>query len=319
MSEEQKILFGVDNSQFARDAVAAAGNLLKDNENLRMTIFHGIAEPDLSYVSKAPLSPEAVEKYLQLWSAEEQKILRQASVAATETGFAADRVDIRYEEKCKDPAISMLYLAKEEGFSSIALARWGAKTLAKNIMGSVTYKLINMAADLPVWMIDPRISSHDVLVTIVGAEISRRVMEHTAQHFAHLTQSRFTLFHVIPTVAPELHTSSYWDYVRNLNGEERQKEMMHRMEGYLKKTEQIANEGKEKLVREGVPEANISVKFQNQKEGISRDILAELEKGRYGILVLGRKGSRDIETFGLGSKATKLIHTAHALMVCLVN
>ena len=34
MSTEQKVLFGVDNSQFARDAVAAAGGLLKNNENL---------------------------------------------------------------------------------------------------------------------------------------------------------------------------------------------------------------------------------------------------------------------------------------------
>jgi hypothetical protein len=36
-------------------------------------------------------------------------------------------------------------------------------------------------------------------------------------------------------------------------------------------------------------------------------------------LMIGRKGVRDISQFGLGSKANKLVHTAHARMVCLVT
>ncbi|MDH3555071.1 MAG: universal stress protein, partial [Deltaproteobacteria bacterium] len=118
MSTEQKVLFGVDNSQFARDAVAAAGGLLKNNENLKMTIFHGIPEPDLSYLSKAPLSAEALEKHLQLWSKEEQKLIRRAKDAVIDAGFDPDKVDTFYEEKCKDPVISMINLANKEGFET---------------------------------------------------------------------------------------------------------------------------------------------------------------------------------------------------------
>ncbi len=319
MSTEQKVLFGVDNSQFARDAVAAAGSLLKNNENLKMTIFHGIPEPDLSYLSKAPLSAEALEKHLQLWSKEEQKIIRRAKEAVIDAGFDPDRVDTFYEEKCKDPVGSMINLANKEGFETIALARWGARTLAQKIMGNVTYRLISMAYNLPVWMIDPRISSQDVLVTIVGADISRRVVEHAIRYFSHLKQSRFTFFHVIPPIPPQLLTSSYWDHVRELNEEERQEDMARRRKDYSEKARSIAEEGKEKLIDAGVPEQNIAVKFQAQKEGIARDILTELEEGNYGVFLLGRKGFMDISQFELGSKANKLLHTAHALMTCLVN
>ena len=122
MKKEQKVLFGVDYSQFARDAVAAAGGLLKNNENLKITIFHGIPEPDLSYLSKAPLSPEAVEKHLQLWSIEELKTLRRAKEAVIENGFDPDRVETSYEEKCRDPVMSMINLANKEDFEVIALA-----------------------------------------------------------------------------------------------------------------------------------------------------------------------------------------------------
>ena len=319
MSKQQKLLFGVDNSEFARDAVAAAANLFKDNEKLKMTIFHGIPEPDPSHIFEPSLSPEEVEKHLQLWSRERQKVIRLAKEAAIDAGFDPERVHTAYEEKCKDPVISMINLASKEDFAAIALARWGARTLAQKIVGHVTYKLINLADHLPLWIIDPRISSHDLLVTVVGADISRRVVEHTIRYFSHLKESRFTLFHVIPPLAPELHTASYWEIISDMSGGEQQENMGGRMQAYLDKAKSIAQEGKERLISAGIPEENVVVKFQSQKQGIARDILKELEEGNHGILVLGRKGVKDISQFGLGSKANKLIHTAHALMVCLVN
>ena len=319
MKKEQKVLFGVDKSQFARDAVAAAANLLKENDNLKMTIFHGILEPDLSYLLEASLSPEGVEKNLQLWSREQQQVLRRAKEAVIDAGFDPDRVSTFYEEKCKDPAISMIHLANKEDFQAIGLARWGGRTLAQRVIGSVTYKLINLVDHLPLWIIDPRISFRDLLVTVVGAEISRRVVEHTVLYLSHLKESRFTLFHVIPPLAPELHTSSYWEAISDMAGGEQQENMAGRIQEYLDKARSIAQEGKERLISAGIPEENIVVKFQTQKEGIARDILKELEEGKHGILVLGRKGVKDISQFGLGSKANKVLHSSHAFMVCLVN
>jgi nucleotide-binding universal stress UspA family protein len=319
MAKEKKVLFGVDSSEFARGAVAAAAKLFKDNEYLKMTIFHGIPEPDPSHIFEPSLSPEEVERHLQLWSQERQKIIRLAKEAAIDAGFHPDRVNTSYEEKCKDPVISMINLANKEDFQAIALARWGTRSLAQKVMGHVTYKLMNMAYHLPLWMIDPRISSHEILVTIVGAEISHRVVEHTIQYFSHLKESKFTLFHVIPPVAPELHTASYWDIIRDLSGGEKQENMANRMVEYLDKAKTIAQEGKKRLVSAGIPEENVVVKFQAQKEGIARDILKELEEGNHGILLLGRKGVKDISQFGLGSKASKLLHYARVLMICLVN
>ena len=73
-----------------------------------MTIFHGIPEPDPSHIFEPSLSPEEVEKHLQLWSRERQKVIRPATEAAIHGGFDPDRVNTSYEEKCKDPVISMI-------------------------------------------------------------------------------------------------------------------------------------------------------------------------------------------------------------------
>ena len=44
--------------------------------------------------------------------------------------------------------------------------------MGRHVMGSMTYRLAQMAEDLAMWVIDPHIASHDVLLTVVGAPIS---------------------------------------------------------------------------------------------------------------------------------------------------
>jgi nucleotide-binding universal stress UspA family protein len=320
MDKERSILFGVDDSVFARQAMAAIGSLLKDNQNLKITIFHGAPVLELSMLSRVPhLSTEVIENYQKLWSSEQGKVLERAKEVLVESGFASEKVSTIYEEQCHNPASSMYKLATFEDFETLALARGGAATTPKEMMGSVTYRLANLADDRVLWVVDPRFLSQDVLVTLVGADISRRVMEHTIRYFSHLKESRFTLFHVIPPVPPQLYESSYWVYTPNSNDKKSLEEMALWMEDYAKEVEKIANEGKEILIREGVPEGNVVIKLQAQQKGIARDILRELEEGRYGILVLGRKGFKDIKQFGLGSKANKLLHTAQAHLICLIN
>jgi len=320
MDKERSILFGVDDSVFARQAIAAIGSLLKDNQNLKITIFHGAPVLELSVLSRAVrFSGEVIENYKKLWSLEQEKVLERAKEVLAESGFDPQRVSTIYEEQCHNPASSMYKLATFESFETLALARGGATTTPRDMMGSVTYRLANLTDDRVLWVVDPRFLSRDVLVTFVGADISRRVMEHTVRYFSHLRENRFTLFHVIPPVPPQVYESSYWVYGANLNEKGRLEEMALWMKDYAKEVEKIANEGKEKLLRAGVPEQNVLIKLQVQQKGIARDIVTELEEGKYGILILGRKGFKDIKQFGLGSKANKLLYTAQAFSICLVN
>ena len=320
MDKEASILFGVDDSVFARQAIAATGSLLKDNQNLRITIFHGAPVPELSMLSRVPsLSGEVMENYQKLWNLEQKRVLERAEEVLAESGFDPQRVSTIYEKQCNNPASSMYKLAVFEDFETLALTRGVAAAPPREVIGSVTYRLANLTNDRVLWVIDPRFLSQDVLVTFVGADISRRVLEHAVRYFSHLKESRFTLFHVIPPVPPQVYESSYWVYGVNLDEKERLAEMALWMKDYTKEVAKIADEGKERLITSGVPERNVLIKMQAQQRGIARDILTELEEGKYGILILGRKGFKDIKQFGLGSKANKLLHTAQAFSICLVN
>ena len=76
MSMEQKVLFGIDDSEFARQAAGAAGDLLKNNVNLKIKVFYGAPDPNISHLAKLlRLSSETVEEYETVCTLEEQSIL----------------------------------------------------------------------------------------------------------------------------------------------------------------------------------------------------------------------------------------------------
>lgn len=318
MNLEQKMLFGIHDLESARQALISTGALLKERENLGVTLFHGASDSDISTLAKLlRLTPEVVEEYHKICSMEEHEVLEQAKDLLIESGFDGARLATICEGKCHDPAAAILKLANTEGLDPIVLARRREPLLERMLMGPATYRVIQMAEWRTVWLIDTPVASHDVLVALVGAPISRRVMEHAAQHFGHLKDSKFTFFHVVPPVPPV-----YWDDTRIFEEQEREERDAQKdswMQDYADRVEEFAAEGKKRLVSAGVPAENIVFKVKPTKKGMAGDILMELEQGNYGILAIGRKGSREISPFRVGSIANKLLHNAQRCVVCLVN
>jgi len=318
MSVDKKLLFGVDDSDFSRQALAAAGELQKNSPNLKITIFHGAGDPNFPFMTKMLKQiPDELEKCHQLLSLEEKSILKKAKEALTESGFDPKRVTTIFEQGCNDPSKSMMKLAGSQDFETVAVARWGARSVSRQFIGSVTCRLANMADTPAVWIMDPRIRSHDVLVTLVAAPVSRRVMEYTLRYFAHLKESRFTFFHVIPPPPPQILD---YGHIRNKEDfEERQEKTRRWLEEKTDEVTQIADAGRQRLIKAGIPEQNITLKLKPQEQGIARDILKEHETGNYGIILIGRKGSKNIREFGFGSKASKLFYTARTLITCIIK
>ncbi len=317
MTQFTKILFGVDGSDFSKTSLSAFGSMMSGDKNTKISIFHGAPDPCI-ILSKFPdLSPEEVEENLKRLNSESRSILEKAREVLLEAGVRKENVSTVFKEKCGDPAGAMIDFAEAEGFDVICMSRLGANTVGRHVIGSVSYRVACFSENLPVWIVDHRISSRNFLICLVGAPVGERVIDHVVNNFSFLEDTRFTLFHVIPSM------NLQGDYIAQIlsqcfSDEDKQK-ILENINIYLRNADKILEEGKRKLVAAGIPERNIEVKKKNQEQGMARDILSEMQKGDDGILVLGRKGSKNIQQFGLGSKAYKLLCTTRAFMVCLVN
>ena len=75
---------------------------------------------------------------------------------------------------------------------------------------------------------------------------------------------------------------------------------------------------KEILLAAGFPKENISVKIENKKHGVAKDILTEAENG-YDLIAMGRRGISGFTEFFLGSTSQKVFHNSKNISVLIVN
>lgn len=83
--------------------------------------------------------------------------------------------------------------------------------------------------------------------------------------------------------------------------------------------ESTAGSARKILEGAGIPSKKINVKIQVKKVGIARDIILELQEGKYNTVVVGRRGVSGIKEFLFGSISNKVIHFARNCTVWVVD
>jgi nucleotide-binding universal stress UspA family protein len=78
-------------------------------------------------------------------------------------------------------------------------------------------------------------------------------------------------------------------------------------------------EAKKVLVESGFASKNVAIKILKKKTGIARDVLKEVERGKYDTLVIGRRGLSGVKQFVLGSVSNKIVKFVKKASVIVVD
>lgn len=116
--------------------------------------------------------------------------------------------------------------------------------------------------------------------------------------FQNMEVTLFTVFSKIP--------ENYWDLDRNPNVGQRIKDIRAWQTTGEMAIQKYMEEARLKLLDAGFSGDAVTVKIEERKEGVARDIIREAKRG-YDAVAVGRKGMGKLKGLLLGSVATKLL------------
>lgn len=152
-----------------------------------------------------------------------------------------------------------------------------------------------------------------ILIPMDDSQNAKRAAEFVAKSFT--PENKVTLFNVMLDTAalcdmdsPELTPLFRSQQSSFCTLEDKKRELV---------TEAL-NDAREVLLSAGYPPENVTIKVENKKHGVARDILQEAENG-YDVIAMGRRGLSSIQEFFVGSISNKVIHTAKNISVLIVH
>ena len=187
-----QILLPVDDSVRSREAVAAVGQLLKDQADSYLQLLHctqpisAVYQEELYHVAKAEqLVTQAQEK-------KGNEVLRECRRALLDTGFPPDRLELKLKTDSADPAEDILAEAEQKKIETIAIGRRGRGKMETLLLGSVSSKIAQYARRRAVWIVDSGIQwTQKVLIALEEAPECRALTHYAAEWLAKIPESSF--------------------------------------------------------------------------------------------------------------------------------
>ena len=152
-----------------------------------------------------------------------------------------------------------------------------------------------------------------ILVAFDDSKNAMRAVEFITKSFT--PDHRITLFNVILDTATicDMDNPSLTPYFMAQKGafclvEDQKKTLVN----------EAPQKAKELLIKAGFEEEHIVIKVETKKKGVARGIIDEAASG-YDAVVMGRRGLSGLKEFFLGSVSQKVLQSAKAVSVLLVD
>ncbi len=310
------ILCAVDNSSYSQEALKTLGRWFKDSDEVVFRLIHisplvkqlrpgEIARvfPDTDHLQKMEITKC-------------ESVLQNSKILLQEIGVPAYRIEKVYKIDSDNIAKDILEEARVNGIKTVAMGRRGMSEVKRFVMGGVSSRVAQEATEEAVWIIDRDATSTRTLIALDGTPECLNLIDHFAEVLVHIPGVRATLYHVIPPIP-----ATYWDDGHILGPEEqkkREREIEKWYDSVTSKVQKAFEEGKERLIKAGLAPDLVEFRIERMKRGPARDILETLERGGYGILVMGRQSMAKGKPYAIGGRAFKIMNAARNCMICMV-
>lgn len=151
-----------------------------------------------------------------------------------------------------------------------------------------------------------------ILLAVDGSDQAFETVRYVSQLFPP-KRMETVLFHVA-TKVPE----GFWDVEKNPAFKHKLSSVAAWATREQTVVQEFMDRARQLFLDRGVPEDKVSVKMEERKKGIARDIITESQRG-YDAVVVGRLGKSHLKDLVWGSVANKLIGRLTHVPICVVG
>ncbi len=294
---KKKVLVALDGSDYAMEAVRYLCRLpaKRDMDVVLFSVFSAIPEAywDLKQDPKVAARVAGV----RAWQAEKMREITDYMKAAAEklnkAGFPAKNIKIKVQERKEGITRDILKEARKH-YTAVMVGRKGAGRAKKVLWGSVTQKLMEKLYFLPLIVVSKEKKSAKVLIALDTSEGSQRAVSFAASILAG-SGAEIELLHVIRLKD---------------NDEVAQAEIA---------INKVFQDATKRFTEAGFPLGNITSRIITGVESRSEAIVKEAKAGRFGTIVVGRRGLSKVKEFSIGRVASRVAQLSTDAAVWVVN
>jgi nucleotide-binding universal stress UspA family protein len=307
---EKKLLIAVDSSFHCRCCIKYAIKTASDIERLHYTLIH-VQRPISSYLideaKRQPDKKKELEQAIQRNTEAAFHLLDSLKTFMIQEGVPPEHIDVVTQPKVSDTAWDIIVFAENGGFDAIVIGRRGISRLQETFSGSVTSNLIEYSRLVPIWIVDGEIVSNRIMVAVDGSESSLRAVDHLCFMLAGNREIVVTLFHVTPL---------FGDYCQ-IDPELKEEMEPIQIQGDKKCIDNFMGLARKHFQVAGLTEAQIRFRVVEKRFNPGKAIVEELEKEKYGTVVIGRSGME--RAFFMGSVSRYVLNKASNCALWVVS
>jgi nucleotide-binding universal stress UspA family protein len=314
-----KVLIAIDGSAASLNAVryaAAMLGLIPDLNFMLLFVMPAVPPYLLEGVTDGAKLAK-IGQFEQAGHALGEKVLLRGRERLLDLKVPNERIEVKNLRRLTVRARDILAEAEKGRYDALLVGRRGLTRAQEIFMGSVTHQLVQHATDVPLWIIDGRVTAPQVMVAVDGSENSLRAVDQVAFMLGSNPMAKVHFLHVVPklqNVCPidiELAVAELAVGQGDLEAieEEFQRQSLTSVDDFTGRATQILREA-------GFSPDRISTEVREVTLGIARTILKAAEEGGYGTIVLGRRGMS--RSPFLGSVSDRVIRRARGRAIWLV-
>jgi len=299
---ERKILISLDesiNSTRVVDYAARISSVVKDLTYTLMTVQPSIP-PFLS--DEAKQEAAAYQKLKKVQKRNEEaalNLLEKCRQIMVSQGVDEARIELYTRPKKLGIAQDVLEKAEKGLYDALLVGRRGLTKTQQLFMGSTSNKIVNNAANVPVWIVDGEIESMKILVAVDGSPTSLKVVDHLTYMVGGNPEVKITFLHVTPKLADFCTIDFEEDEAQSIEDALLAED--------VKCIDHFHAQALTMLREAGLTEKQVQFETKASTVSVAKVIREKAHRGKYGTVVIGRKGQN--KAFFMGGICNKLVQT----------